>query len=447
MSDKKTLVAISISSDLNTDSKKVFETFEKEEKIYFAMPTNMIEADVPLYTSRIHNYFKGLKKSIKVDVDSFASFKNENLKRCSLVVNLICAMKFFEKDPFTMKTKDINEYNHELVYSDEHSECVRKALNIAESQFFCRRLQDTPSDIINPITFVENVIKEFEQVKDKVTIRVMDKKELEEKGMNLILAVNKGSVIEPRFMTIEYRNSSSNELYAYVGKGITYDSGGMSLKPSSAMRWMKYDMSGAAIVASTVLALAKNSVQTNVVAVIPLTENMLSPTAVRPDDIVKSYSGLTVEIDNTDAEGRLILADALTYASKDLKATKIFDVATLTGAMVFSLGDTFSGCWSTSDLDWKLVNKSANRGGEFVWRLPFHEDFLKPLKSDLADFKNSSNDRNAGSSRAACFLKEFTLGTNYVHFDVAATADKNDRGQGVLIKTLYRIALDSFNEH
>lgn len=447
MSNKKKLIAISANDELNIESKKVFDTFEKEEIIYFVMPTDMKEADVPLYTSKIHNFFKGLKKSIIVDVDSFASFKNDNLKRCSLVVNLICAAKFFEKDPFTMKTKDINEYEHEIIFGDEHAECVRKALNISESQTFCRRLQDTPSDILNPITFVENVTKEFESLSDKVIIRVMDKKEIEEKGMNLILAVNKGSVIEPRFMTIEYRNSDSDELFAYVGKGITYDSGGMSLKPSSAMRWMKYDMSGAAIVASTILALVKNDVKANVVGVIPLTENMLSPTAVRPDDIIKSYSGLTVEIDNTDAEGRLILADALTYASKDLNATKIFDVATLTGAMVFSLGDTFSGCWATSDSDWKLVSKSSNRGGEFVWRLPFHEDFLKPLKSDLADIKNSSNDRNAGSSRAACFLKEFTLGTNYVHFDVAATADKNDRGQGVLIKTLYRIALDSFNEH
>lgn len=447
MLNNKTLVAIHVNSELNTESKKVFETIEKDDFIYFLIPNGMKEVDVPLYTSKIHNFFKGLKKSIKVDIDSFASFKNENLKRCSLIVNLICATKFFEKDPFTMKTKDIKEYSHELVYSEEHAECVRKALNIAESQIFCRRLQDTPSDIMNPLTFVENVKKEFEDVANKVSIKVMNKKELEDKGMNLILAVNKGSIIEPRFMTIEYRNSNSNELYAYVGKGITYDSGGMSLKPSSAMRWMKYDMSGAAIVASTVLALAKNNVEANVVAVIPLTENMLSPTAVRPDDIIKSYSGLTVEIDNTDAEGRLILADALTYASKDLKATKIFDVATLTGAMVFSLGDTFSGCWATSDQDWKKVNQSANRGGEFVWRLPFHEDFLKPLSSDLADFKNSSNDRNAGSSRAACFLKEFTLGTNYVHFDVAATADKNDRGQGVLIKTLYRLALDSFSEH
>lgn len=447
MSNKKTLVAISVNSELNNESKKVFETFEKENNIYFVMPSDMKEADVPLYTTKIHNFFKTLKESINVDVDSFASFKNDNLKRCSLVVNLICAMKFFEKDPFTMKTKNITEYCHEPIYNDENSECVRKALNIAESQSFCRKLQDTPSDILNPITFVEMVSKEFEQVSNKVTIKVMDKKDLEEKGMNLILAVNKGSLIEPRFMTIEYRNSDSDELYAYVGKGITYDSGGMSLKPSASMRWMKYDMSGAAIVASTVLALAKNEVKANVIAVMPLTENMLSPNAVRPDDIVKSYSGLTVEIDNTDAEGRLILADALTYSSKDLKATKIFDVATLTGAMVFSLGDTFSGCWSTSDADWKLVSRSSNRSGEFVWRLPFHEDFLKPLKSDLADLKNSSNDRNAGSSRAACFLKEFTLGTNYTHFDVAATADKDNRGQGVLIKTLYRIALDSFNEH
>lgn len=446
MTDKKTLIAISNNSEINNEQKKVFESFEKENNIYFIIPNTMVEADVPLYAERLNAFFKTQKKSIRVDIDSFISFKNENLKRCSLVVSLICAMKFYEKDPFTMKTKDIHEIEHEPIFSEENSECVRKALNIADAQTFCRRLQDTPSDILNPITFVEEIKGKFESLSEKVKINIFDKKQLEEKGMNLILAVNKGSEIEPRFLTIEYLNSDSKELFAYVGKGITYDSGGMSLKPSTAMRWMKYDMSGAAIVASTVYALAANDIKANVIAVIPLTENMLSPSAVRPDDIIKSYSGITVEIDNTDAEGRLILADALTYSAKDLKATKIFDVATLTGAMVFSLGNTFSGCWATSDGDWKIVNRSANRAGEFVWRLPFHEEFLKPLKSDFADLKNSSNDRNAGSSRAACFLKEFTLGTNYIHFDVAATADKNDRGQGVMIKTLYRIALDSFNE-
>ena len=442
MENNKILKAIDLNDGLNSENKKVFETFEKENTIYFVLANDLKNADMPLFYETIKTFFQKLAKSITVDINSFINFANKDLRRCSIMTNLVTAMRFWEKDPFTLKTKDIKELKHEVIVDESLRKMYEKAQTIAESQFFCRRLQDTPSDIMTPIKFVEEIQQLFKPFESKVKISVMDKKQLEEKGMNLILAVNKGSLIEPRLLTIEYKNSDSDELFAYVGKGITFDSGGMSLKPSSAMKWMKYDMSGAAIVASTLYALVKNEIQTNVVAVMPLTENMLSPNAVRPDDIVKSYSGLTVEIDNTDAEGRLILADALTYAARDLKATKIFDVATLTGAMIFSLGDTFSGCWATSGEDWKNVRTTSHWAGEFIWRLPFHDDFLKPLKSDFADLKNSSNDRKAGSSRAACFLKEFTDGVNYIHFDVAATADKNDRGQGVMIKTLYRFAKD-----
>lgn len=443
MENMKTLVAIDVCDAINSENKKVFETIEKDNTIYFLMSKGLVNADMPLFAETIKTYFQSLKKSIEVDFDSFTKFANEHLNRCSIVVNLLVATKFWEKDPFTLKTKDVKVLEHKI-NAVESADCVEKAKTITDAQFFCRRLQDTPSDIMTPEKFVEEVSELFKPLGDKVKINVLDKKAITEKGMNLILAVNKGSDLEPRFMTIEYRNSSKNDLFAYVGKGITYDSGGMSLKPSSSMKWMKYDMSGAAIVASTVYALAKNEIETNVVAVMPLTENMLSPSAVRPDDIVKSYNGLTVEIDNTDAEGRLILADALTYAAKDLNATKIFDVATLTGAMIFSLGDTYTGCWATSDADWEAFKKASQWGGEFVWRLPFHDDFLKPLKSDFADLKNSSNDRRAGSSRAACFLKEFTMSKNYIHLDVASTADKNDRGQGVMIKTLYRFAKENF---
>lgn len=162
-------------------------------------------------------------------------------------------------------------------------------------------------------------------------------------GLNLLYGVNKGSERECRFLVVEYlNNKSSKEKFAYVGKGITYDSGD-ELKTGPHMRNMKYDMSGAAIVVSTVLALAKNKVKTNVVALAPLTENLIGPKAQRPDDIVVAYNKKTVEIDNTDAEGRLVLADAISYAALDVKATRIFDVATLTGLMSYILGKTYTG--------------------------------------------------------------------------------------------------------
>lgn len=192
--------------------------------------------------------------------------------------------------------------------------------------------------------FAKRFEKEAKGLKN-VKVTILDKKALVAKKMGMLLGVNKGSKHEAKLLVIEYTGApSSKAKFAYVGKGICFDSGGMNLKTGGHMRTMKYDMSGAAIVCATVLAAACNKVKANLVAVAPLTENLLSNEAQRPDDIVTAYNGLTVEIDNTDAEGRLVLGDAIAYAAKDLKATRIFDVATLTGAMIYALGSTFTGC-------------------------------------------------------------------------------------------------------
>ena len=308
-------------------------------------------------------------------------------------------------------------------------------------QYFCRNLQDRPSSQIYPESFAEEVKKLFADVQHKVSISILNKEDLKGEKMNLLLGVNAGSVREPRLVCVEYLNNpNSNEKFAYVGKGITFDSGGMNIKTMSFMRWMKFDMSGAAAVLATVYALAKNDVKTNVVAIGAMTENLPSPTAIRPDDIIVSHAGKTVEIDNTDAEGRLVLADALSYAVKKYNATKLVDVATLTGAMIFSLGDTYTGVWATNDDDWFVFDKVAFQSGEYVWRLPLHEDYRKQLDSRIADIANCSTDRKAGSSSAACFLVEFTHGVNYIHLDVAMTTDAKNMGHGTMIKTLYNFA-------
>ncbi|MGL4647756.1 MAG: leucyl aminopeptidase, partial [Mycoplasmoidaceae bacterium] len=415
-------------------------TFEDQDDIYLVFPKEFFLEDGPYLAWALREFFSKQVEEININLDSFLKFKTEDTGRCLIITPLVTWAIFFRETPFTMKTEKKETKPHNLIVSPKDVDCVKRAVVLAEAQTICRRLQDAPSSIINPLTFVEEVKKVFKPFGTKVKIKVLDKKELKAKKMNLILGVNAGSIIEPRLLVIEYKNSPSKEKLAYVGKGITFDSGGMNIKTGPHMRQMKYDMSGAAIVCSTLYALVKNGIKTNVSVVAPLTENLVSPNAIRPDDIITAYNKMTVEIDNTDAEGRLVLADALTYAAKDLKATKLVDVATLTGAMVFALGDTYTGTWATCCKDWRKFKEAADRAGEFVWRLPLHNDFRKMLNSDFADIKNACNDFRAGSSRAACFLTEFTEKLPYIHLDVAKTADANDKGQAIMIKSLYNFA-------
>lgn len=388
------------------------------------------------FFTKLRNYLNAQYDENLIDVDSFVDLVGE--QNAEQIINLIvAAIEFVESIPYSKKTKKAEKPSFILKINKKYEKFVAPSLNIAKAMTLVRELQDTPSDILYPETFVERFKKEFKNISG-IKISVLDKKQIAAKKMGMLLGVNKGSIREAKLLVVEYLNNpKSKNRFAYVGKGITYDSGGMNIKTGSYMRTMKYDMSGAAIVVATVLALAKNKVKTNVIAVAPLTENLPSPTAQRPDDIVIAYNGKSVEIDNTDAEGRLILGDAITYAAKDLKATRIFDVATLTGAMLYSLGNTYSGVWATNDAHWKAVYKASQFAGEPIWRLPLHEDYLKTLDSSLADLVNCASKPGPGSSSAAMFLTQFTEGVDLVHMDIAGTADINGLGQAVLLRTLY----------
>ncbi len=439
---KITFKALDINDALNVDKKKTYETFEKDGVTYFLIDKS--KKDLPRIDDYIKRATSKIKKSeVEVDVDSFIKTYSitDEVEIENLINVIVVAFNFNKKIAFTMKTKEDEGYSLKFVVDSKYESILTNSSIISDSQFFCRTLQDKPSSQIYPESFVEEVKTLFADVADKVKITVLNKQDLINEKMNLLLGVNAGSIREPRLLCIEFLNNpSSNEKFAYVGKGITFDSGGMNIKTGSYMRWMKFDMSGAAVVMSTLYSLVKNNVKTNVVAIAALTENLVSPNALRPDDIVVSHAGKTVEIDNTDAEGRLVLADALSYAVKKFNATKLVDIATLTGAMIFSLGDVYSGVWTTKEEDWTTFEKVAFNSGEYVWRLPMHENFRKALDSRIADIVNSSDDRRAGSSRAACFLAEFTHDVDYIHLDVALTADAQNMGQGVMIKTLYNFA-------
>ncbi len=229
-----------------------------------------------------------------------------------------------------------------------------------------------------------------------------------------------GSAQEPRFITLEYKGAGDAAPVVLVGKGITFDSGGISIKPALNMEEMKYDMSGAAAVLGTFEVLGRVRPKLNVVGLIPSTENLPSGTAVKPGDVVKSHFGKTIEIVNTDAEGRLILCDALSYARR-YKPAAVLDAATLTGAIVIALGAQATGAMGNDDALIAEVREAGERAGERVWALPLWEEYRDLVKSDIADVKNSGG-RGAGSIAGGWFLREFVEGFPWVHLDIAGTA-------------------------
>lgn len=255
-----------------------------------------------------------------------------------------------------------------------------------------------------------------------LTCKVLERDDLVKLGMNALLAVGKGSAEPPRMIIIEYHGSGKKKKpVVLVGKGITFDSGGISIKPGAGMEEMKTDMAGAAAVLGTIEAAAGLGLPVNIVGIIPAAENMPDGLAYRPGDVLTSMSGQTIEITNTDAEGRLILCDALHYGSTRYKPAEMIDLATLTGACVVALGHEASGLMANNQLLADSLVKAGESTGERVWQLPLWDEYGQILKSDIADFKNAGS-RDGGSITAGWFLKQFVGDTNWAHLDIAGTA-------------------------
>ncbi len=295
---------------------------------------------------------------------------------------------------------------------------------LAESIFITRDLVNEPPNKLYPKTFADFIKKTLTPL--GVKIEIFDKAKIEKLGMGLLYAVGQASEHEPRFVVMSWPGSGKNKKQkpvALVGKGMTYDSGGLSLKPGDAMVTMKMDMAGAGAVVGAMHMLAKRKTTAPVVAVVPIAENSISDEAYRPDDIITSYSGKTVEVLNTDAEGRLILADALTYVQEKYDPEIIIDLATLTGAILIALGLDYCGVFSNNDDLWNKIDNSAKTTGEKVWRMPLDENFRREMDSPFADIKNVGNGRFGGSSTAAAFLSEFVdKDRPWAHLDIAGVA-------------------------
>ncbi|HKO97311.1 MAG TPA: leucyl aminopeptidase [Pyrinomonadaceae bacterium] len=364
-------------------------------------------------------------------------------------------MGLFEPDKYRTVDKEVRNIERLVVVIEgadegELKRGVDRGTSIGESVNFTRDLANEPGAYMTPTIMAERaqtVASEF-----GLSIDVLDEARMEQEGMGSLLCVARGSDEPAKLIILKYTpaDSSSNDdgLLAFVGKGITFDSGGISLKPGENMELMKYDMTGGATVIGAMRAIGQLKPSIPVLGVIPCAENLPSGKATKPGDVVRAMTGKTIEVINTDAEGRLVLADAIAYARK-LGATTIVDMATLTGAVSIALGDVNVAILGT---DQKLIDDviaSGKEAGEKFWQLPLDKEYSKQIKSDIADIKNVGG-RKAGTITAAAFLKEFADGVSWAHLDIAGTAWGDDakpyrsKGPtGIAVRTLLKLVARS----
>jgi len=316
---------------------------------------------------------------------------------------------------------------------------LSKAANLA------RWLTNEPGNQINPTSFADHAARVAK--KCDLELKILDEAEMQQRGMNAILAVARGSSHPAKLVVLVYKGAEdpSENPIAFVGKGVTFDSGGISLKPAKSMEEMKADKAGACSVLGAMQAISKLGIKANVVAVLPVVENLPGGGAQRPGDVIRSFSGKTIEVINTDAEGRLILADALSYVRKEFNPRRLVDIATLTGACVVALGHIRAGLFSNDDDFCTDVLEAADRCGERLWRLPLDQEYRKEIESQIADVKNVGS-RWGGASIAAKFLEEFVGDTPWCHIDIAGVdlfrekqAAEGPTGFGV--RTLVEVAI------
>jgi len=352
-------------------------------------------------------------KSIKIDIASMLE---------AMMEGAFLGNHVFNKYKKEKKLKPLKRINL-LVKADmvkKYGKLPTRIETVCAGTILAREWVSTPSNDKKPEQFTKSIADLAK--KEKLKVSVLNEKELKQKKFGAMLAVGAGSHSKARMVVLEYSPKGAKKTIALVGKGVTFDSGGINLKPTGSLEDMKIDMSGGATVAATLITIAKLKPKVKVVGVIPIVENMPSGNACRPGDVVKSYDGKTVEIGNTDAEGRLILIDALSFCIKKYKPHTIIDIATLTGACVIALGEKIAGVLSFDDELAKTIELSGKKTHERCWRLPMPDDYKELLKSDLADIKNISSSRWGGAITGALFLSEFVGNARWAHIDIAGPA-------------------------
>ena len=359
-------------------------------------------------------------KSISLNIDNIIS-KNLSISPEFLVSSIENGLyKYtYKKDKTNIHIKRCNFVSKLMIPSKILNQSILVGKAISNGIKLAKDLGNTPPNICTP-TYLSNEAVKLKKINKLIKVTVLDEAKMKSLGMGSLLSVSQGSKEPAKLVSIEYMPLKNKAPIVLVGKGITFDTGGISLKPPGNMDEMKFDMSGAGSVIGTMRACAEMNVKTNVVGIIACAENMPGSQATRPGDVVTSMSGITIEILNTDAEGRLVLCDALTYAKK-FKPKYMLDMATLTGAVLAGLGKYPSGLFSNSDKLAELIKKSADKTGDRVWQLPLYDDYFEELKTNFADIQNIGG-RYGGAITAAAFLAKFTEGIDWAHLDIAGTA-------------------------
>lgn len=408
------------------------------------------------YNSLRKAFYKAGKELTKFKIESvelsIPEFKDLDYEKSitAITEGFLQSQYAFEKYLTVKKLKpSLKEvYFHvEGIEEDLANKAISEAEVLIDAINLTRDLVNERAINLYPETLAQAAKENLEDLGIKVDIFGKDK--IKDLKMEAFLAVTEGSDKEPKFIVMEYKGDpTSDKKIAFVGKGLTYDSGGYSLKPSTSMDTMFTDMAGSATVIGAMKAIAKSNLKANVVGIIAACENLVSGRAYKPGDIIGSMAGKTIEVLNTDAEGRLTLADALWYAATVVKADKIVDLATLTGACVVALGNTTTGAISNNDDLMKDVLTASELSGEPIWQLPSFDDYKEFIKSEFADIKNIG-DKGAGTITAGLFLEVFVNDTPWVHLDIAGTAyDTKPSGylpkgaSGVHVKTLYYLIKD-----
>ena len=402
----------------NSDSNNIFH-LNLDNKIIILIPVkkNFKINDFEILGAKLYEYLK--KNSFKkisisknfINISNFNHFIH-GLKIKSYEFNLY---KGSQKKNLFLVEALINRSKTDKMN-------IQKFNSIEAGVNFARDLVSEPPNVLFPKEYVNRLLK-LKKIGIKVT--VYNEAKMKKLGMNSLIGVGQGSAKESYLVTLEYYGNKKNrrKLFSFVGKGVCFDTGGISLKPARFMEEMKYDMAGSAVVSGLMQSLALRKAKINVVGVVGLVENMPGGNAQRPGDIVKSYSGKTIEVLNTDAEGRLVLADALTFTEKKFKPKFIIDLATLTGAIIVSLGEEYAGLFSNNDELSEKLYKVGLEVNEKVWRLPLNKNYDKLINSSIADVQNINYSGGAGSITAAQFLQRFILkNTPWAHLDIAGMA-------------------------
>ncbi|MCK5083537.1 MAG: leucyl aminopeptidase [Candidatus Omnitrophica bacterium] len=329
----------------------------------------------------------------------------------------------------TKEDKSIDITDKKVFIAAEKKKIYQDAIKVCEGVNLTRDLVNDNADTVTS-DHIEKVIRSLVAGKKNISLAILNKKEMKAKKLGLHLAVNQGSKKEPKLIIVKYNGSSKKGDYtAFIGKGITFDTGGLNIKPSGHMETMRMDMGGTAAVIGTLKNTIALNLKKNVLFVCALAENAIGSGSYKPGDVIRGYSGKTVEVANTDAEGRLVLADAIAYVVKNYKPARIIDIATLTGACVVALGNDYTGLMTTDDQFSRALVRSSNETDDRAWRLPIYPELKEAVKSKIADIRNLGYPKGAaGTITAAEFLHQFTDGTTWAHLDIAGTAF--DEGQG-----------------